>query len=69
MVSVLAFLKPFSTSVQGNFEFATAKKSSTTTRFFSLEFLQSETFFHVFIYILHLCKHDLVELCKVVVSF
>ena len=34
----------------GNFRFATATKSSTTTRFFSSIFLQSETFFHLFIY-------------------
>ena len=42
----------FSSWIQilGNFRFATATKSSTTTRFFSSIFLQSETFFHLFIY-------------------
>ena len=53
----------------GNFRFATATKSSTTTRFLSSNFFNQQRFFTFFIYMLRLCKHSLVEPCTVVVSF
>ena len=36
---------------------------------FFFEILQSETFFSLFIYILHLSNHGLVEQCTVAISF